>query len=88
MGFRTSAARACSALSKQGPRLVVRAGFYEAGTGFAGVRIPSAAGIIVILADPANDGFMGLAETAVLVEPDLFLFQAAAEALDQPVAFR
>jgi hypothetical protein len=31
--------------------------------------------IVIVLADPASDRLGGLAETAVFVEPDLFLLQ-------------
>ncbi len=62
----------------------------EAGTGFAWsvvIECPMRA-IVIVLGDPTSDRFGGFSETAVFVEPDLFLLQAAVKAFDQSVAFR
>ena len=42
---------------------------------------------MIVLFDPATDRLLRFFQTAVLVEPDLFLLQAAMEALDHAVAF-
>ena len=44
--------------------------------------------MVIVLIDPAADRLLCFLQTAVLIEPDLFLVQSAMKAFDNAIAFR